>query len=74
MIDLGIAQVFVGQIAQALERTFHAQLAAPHLLEQLGNFFWRQSPLPRSLVLCSKYNRCIVLLWRRRESDTSKPR
>src|SRR5208282_4078039 len=53
MIDLGITQVFVGQIAQALHRVFHTQLPPPHLPEHLCNFFRCQCPLPdfSSLVL-----------------------
>jgi hypothetical protein len=42
MVNLGVAQIFVRQVAQTIHGFFHAQFTAAHLPEHFGNLFGGQ--------------------------------
>ena len=53
MVDLGIAQVLVREVAEAVHGVLHVQASPPDLPQHLGNFFRRQFRRPSTDRLCS---------------------
>jgi hypothetical protein len=49
MIDLGVAQVLVGQIAQVVHRLLHAEASAPNAAQHPGHFLCGQIPKLRPM-------------------------
>ena len=53
MVDLGVAQVFVGEVAEAIHGVLDAQASPPDLPQHLGNFFRGQFLRPPTGRSCS---------------------
>jgi hypothetical protein len=46
MVNLGVAQIFIRQVAQAVHSIFHAERSAPHLAEHFDDLFGGQGMPP----------------------------